>query len=513
MAAAGSPSVGGPYIPDGTWNYGMYDAVNYSTNRAARPFFAVDSKFTLTSWSRLRALALARWAYINVPVVKGAVDLAARLAIGTGFAPKTHCRDTGLGKAADEYYAAKADHIGFMRGESMDELLMYDCRGMDVDGDLGYVMTQDETGEPKLQLIEGHRIKNGGVDDPRCIDGCWVDQYGRVQGWNIELPGEDGNTRRIDAQNFIYLAEHNRPDEVRSMTNLIHALEPLQDLYEILSFATTSAKKNSEIAALIQTTTPNDPPGLGPMLSVAMRPSTPAQGGQPASPQQMITREQIYGGGGKIPILRPGEEFKSYAHGQPSPTIREWAEFIIRGIAVGKGMPFEVLWSPESIGGANTRMILGLLGFRLAEIRKTLRERKLRRVRFWILAKGIKSGDLKYSPDLLKCSWTPKFSDLTVDAGRESKERRANVIAGLDTWTGYYSDNGEQYDEQVLVRQAEIALQCESARALCAQYPELSFEMALARIALLSQNASEVGNALASGSEPEPSPASLKPKP
>ena len=487
---------GAPHIPDGGWNYGFYDAVNYSTNRAARAFFATDSRYTLTTWSRERAMALSRWSYINVPVVRGAVDLFARLTVGTGFVPKTVCKDPGLGTAADQLYLERTRNIGFMKGESIDELLLHDCRSIDVDGGIGHVLTQDEFGTEKIQTIEDHRIKNGDITDPHCLDGVWFDDFARISGYNVALPGSDEGTRRIDTRSFIYLNESNRPDEHRSMTKLIHALAPLQDLYEIIGFAMASAKKNSEFAALIETNTPNDPPGLGPTLDTVIRQAVPAQSDQPAVPKQMVTREQVYGGGGKIPILRPGESFKSYSHDQPSPTIEQWAEFIVRGIAVGYGVPFEVLWNPETIGGANTRMILGLLATRLRERRRLLQRNKLARIRFWILSRAIKRGELKYSPELLRCAWNPTFTDLTVDAGRESRERRANVIAGLDTFTNYFADNGEEYDDQVEIRKQEVAKQCAAAEWLAAKFPNLSFEAALARIALLTQNAAEVSPTL-----------------
>ena len=505
---ASSPS-GAPYLPDGSWNYGFYDAVNYSTNRAARPYFATDSQFTLTAWSRLRALSLSRWAYINVHFVKAAVDLMARLTVGNGFTPKSHCADPALGASWDAYYLAQTRRIGFMDGASIDELCLHDCRSSDVDGDLGYVMTEDELGNAKLQLIEGHRIITGDVTDPNCRDGVWLDQYGRQVAFNVRLPGEDTKTRRIGVRDFIYIAEKNRPDENRSMTNLIHALAPLQDLYEVLGFAMQSAKKNTEVAAVIKTNTPHDLPGLGPNFDQILRDamagaaapgasqSAPSNGQLPV-PQQSVTYEQVYGGGGKVAVLRPDEEFNSYSHQHPSPTIKEWAEFIIRGIAAGYGVPFEVLWNPEKIGGANTRLITALLRSRLQQRRAAMIFPKLTRVRLWVLARGTKRGEVKYHPDIFKVEWNPNFLDITVDSGRESRERRANVLAGLDTFTGYFAENGQAYEDQIKVREREMALQFEAAKRLKAQFPDLSFEQILTRIAMLSQNASELGSNLRS---------------
>ncbi len=474
----------GPIIPDGSYSFGFYDAVAFSYDRAARPYFATDSRATLNAWSRLRAMSLARWAYINVPVIKGAVDLMARLTVGTGFTPHTVSKiDKELAKAADDYVTEKMADIGFMHGESMDELLLHDSRGVDVDGDLGYLMTSDEQGEPKIQLIEGHRIKTGDVTDPQCRDGIWVDGYGRRDAFNVLLPEED-KSKRIEAKDFIYLAERNRPDELRSMTNLIHALNPVQDLYEILGYATQSAKKNAEFATVIETPTPSDLP-IGPTMDQLMRASQPAANGQPAVPRQMVTREQIYGSGGKIPILKPGEKFATYSHNHPAPTIEQWSVFLIRGVAVGFGVPFEILWNPEAIGGANTRLITALTRARLQQRRAALIYPKLNRVRFWIIARGIKKGDLKWNPDLLRCIWNPNFIDITVDAGRESKERRQNVLNGLDSWTGYYRDNGEEYAEQAQVRKRDIILQCEIAAEIVKLHPQLSFTEALDRVALL----------------------------
>ena len=503
------PLAVGPYMPDGPFNYGYYDAVSYSTARAARPFFVADSSTTLTSWSRMRAMALARWGYINIPVLKGMVDLLARLTVGTGFTPATKSASPGIAKLYDSYYLQKTRNIGYQAGESMDELLLHDCRAADVDGDLGYVMTADETGESKLQLIEGHRIQSGSDNDPRLRDGVWIDAFARRTAFNILLPGDEQKTRRIEARDFIYLAERNRPDELRSMTNLVHALNPLQDLYEIIQFATTSAKKNSEIGTVIETNTPNDLP-LGGPRGMTVKAAVPAGGGQPAVPAQSVTYEQIYGGGGKVLVLRPGEKVSSFAHGQPAPTIEAWSEFIIRGVCTGRGLPFEILWSPEKIGGANTRMLTAMLRAFLVQRRRFLIFPKLDRTRFWLLARGIQRGDIPYDPGLYRCEWKPNFVDITVDAGRESRERRANVLAGTDSFTGYFAENGEDYlGAELPVRETEMDAQCAAAARLAAKYPELTFEAALARIALLTAGASEgmlsqSGNRAVAGNGPNP---------
>lgn len=489
----------------------LYDGLARSTNRVERPVFATDSRYTLTQWNRTKALGLARWAYVNVNFVRGAVDLMARLTVGTGFTCKSQTSNPGWNKLADAYVAAKFRNIGFTGGESMDELLLHDCRSADIDGDLGYVMTYDETGAEKLQLIEGHRIKSPVDADPTCVDGVWIDGFGRRLAYNVAL-GDPQKFERIAAQSFIYLAERNRPDELRSMTNLVHALAPIQDLYEIWAFEMTSVKKNSEIGVVVETPTPDDPP-LGPPVNVFAREAeaavgnTPPEesGDQPAQAEQYVTREQIYGGGGKIPVLKPGEKVSTYDHNRPGPGIDAWGRLIIRGMAVGYGVPFEALWDPSTIGGANTRMITSLLRARLEQRRNNLVFPKLRRVRYWLLARAIQRGDLPPNPELAKVSFQPNFIDLTVDAGRESRERRANVQAGLDTFTGYFTENGESYLETALPeREKEIDAQCAAAERLVALHPHLTFEAALARLALVTPNANEAN--AGAGAQPTPDP-------
>lgn len=506
-------SYNGPYQTDGGsgYGYGYYDAVQYSTNRAARPFFATDSKFTLTSWNRLRALSLARWAYINVPCVRGAIDLTARLTVGTGFSCVSHSGNEAWDKQADAITAAEFRTIGFAGVKDMNDLLLHDSRASDVDGDLGYLMVEDETGAARLQLIESHRIKNGDVSDPRCIDGVWVDDFGRTTHYNVLLPGED-KTRKIPAFNFIYLAERNRPDELRSMTNLIHALNPLQDLYEVMAFEMQSVKKNSETGMTVETDTPHAPP-MGPPLVTFGAPAVAASGSQPAQAAQFYTREQIYGSGGKVVVMRPGEKVKAHDHTRPAPGLPVWVELTIRNICVGLGVPFEVIWNPETIGGASTRLITALLRARLEQRRNNLIFPKLRRTRFWILSRAIKQGRLAPNPNMAEVEFQPNFMDITVDAGRESRERRANVLQGLDTFTGFYAENGSDYIKKELpVREKETGAQCAAAQRLVEKYPGLTFETALARIALLTVNMPS-GSGGDAPPEPPPSKKSTPPAP
>ena len=102
-------------------------------------------------------------------------------------------------------------------------------------------------------------------------------------------------------------------------------------------------------------------------------------------------------------------------------------------------------------------------------------------------------GDIPYDPAIFQVQWQPKFVDITVDAGRESRERRANVLGGLDTFTSYDAENGNDYlGTSLPAREVEMDAQCAAAVRLSAKYPGLSFEAALARIALLTAGASEV---------------------
>ena len=504
---APAPRMAFAQVDGGGYGYGVYDALQYSTQRALRPFFAVDSSRTLTAWNRLRALALARWSYINVHFVRGAVDLNARLTVGTGFTCRSLAKDTGWARQADAIVAAKFRNIGFTGGESMDELLLHDSRGVDVDGGVGYVLTEDENGSEKMQLIEAHRIIRGDVSDARCIDGVWIDAYGRRTDYNVLLPGDGEKTRRIAAQNFIYLAERNRPDEPQSITNLIHALNPLQDLYEIVAFEMASVKKNSEIGLTVETPTPDRPP-LGPPVDIFAAEAVAASGNQPGQPKQFITREMVYGGGGKVPVLTPGEKLVAHDHTRPGPGIEGWNKFIIRGIAIGFGLPFEVLWDPESIGGANTRLITALLRARLDQRRKNIIFPKLLRARYWVLSRAIKRGELSYNPEITKVGFQPNFIDITVDAGRESRERRANVLQGLDTFTSYDAENGNDYlGTSLPTRETEIDAQCAAAQRLCAKYPGMSFQSALDRIAMLTPNSSAVDASAAEPASQKTSPA------
>jgi hypothetical protein len=491
----------------GSYGGGVYDALQFSANRATRPFFATDSRYTLTAWKRLQALSLSRWAYINVPFVRAAVDLMARLSVGTGFTCHSLARDTGWGRQADWITANAFKNIGFTGGESMDELLMHDCRGCDVDGDLGYVMTEDENQSAKLQLIEGHRIKKGDVTDEACVDGVWFDAYARRVGYNVLLPGENERTRAVAVQNFIYMAERNRPDEVRTMGAMVHALAPIQDLYEMLGFEMSAVKKNSEIGLTVETPTPDRPP-LGPPVDIFQQGAVAGVGDQPGTPKQYVTREMIYGGGGKVVVLGTGEKLMAHDHKRPGSGIENWSKFIIRGIAAGYGLPFEVLWDPEAIGGANTRMITALLRARLEQRRETLIFPKLARVRFWVLARAIKRGELPFNPDITKVEFQPNFYDITVDAGRESRERRANVLQGLDTFTGFFAEDGKSYADQLKVREEEIGAQCEAAERLTQKFPGLSFSAALARIAMLTPNANEAS--AGKGAEGKPKDAKAK---
>ena len=77
---------------------------------------------------------------------------------GDGIRVQAQSGDPTWNRAAEAYFALWSARCEVTRRFSFEECQALVCRGIDIDGEYFVHKTHDAEGEPRIQLIESHRI-------------------------------------------------------------------------------------------------------------------------------------------------------------------------------------------------------------------------------------------------------------------------------------------------------------------------------------------------------------------
>lgn len=397
---------------------------------------AVDSRVTQNKFTRSTLLAYARTLYANFGEVKGAIKAIARYSVGAGIKPQSMA-----GEVSSEYeayfkeWAKVADYGGQFTFWGLQKLASL---RMDIDGDIGFNMVTGANGWPMLQPIEGHRI-NGPHNDERIFDGVQISpSTGRPVAYYIK---QKEDFKRIPARDFILVSDPSRVNQYRGLTALDHAITDVWDTSDILEFEKVGVKMRSAIGMAIVTEGGTTDDGMDLI-----------QSGYTATDTGDLPWQTF--DAGMIPRLKPNESINEVGGNQPSPSFTGFLEMLLRKTAVGLSLPFEFVWNPSAAGGAAQRAVLTQAQRTFTERAELLDTTFNNRVWGWVIAKGIKRGDIPHSEDWWRVTWQhPK--KITVDVGREAKEAREDIKLGLKTFAEDAAERGLDWQEIVRQRYTE----------------------------------------------------------
>jgi hypothetical protein len=165
--------------------------------------------------------------------------------------------------------------------------------------------------------------------------------------------------------------------------------------------------------------------------------------------------------GGKTLVLDVNESFEQFINSRPSPAWVGMMKAIERDIV--KVLPYEYVSDASSIGGVAVRLIASKVS-RIADHYQQIIKEGGQEIWDWVIADGIAKGELPEEPDFNRTTWTTP-RDVTVDAGREAAQDRADLQMGLTTASAILAKKGMDYDDVVATRVREMRGLVEAAKA------------------------------------------------
>jgi len=355
---------------------------------------------------------------------------------GDGIRPQAQSSDPEWNRRAEELFRRWSAQCEVTNRFSFEECQSLVCRAMDVDGEFFVMKTRDRSGLPRIQLIETHRI--GDASDDTC-DGIGLAPDGSPLFYRLI---EDSGTRDIPAASMLHVFEPESVSAVRNAPTIQHSINHMIDEMELLALEKHAVKDNADVARILKTARGELDDTGDFSIGAAGQP----QASDAAQLQKII--------GGKLVALKPDESLDSFQSNRPSPTFTGFLSHLRRDSALGV-LPYEFAADSSSIGGAGVRLVVAKADRRFSYRQLILITRLIEPVWAYVIGDAIARGEIGAATSWWKISCVcPKR--VSVDAGREAQQNRADVEMGLKTLTDHFQELGADFGEE-LERRAQDA--------------------------------------------------------
>jgi capsid protein len=158
--------------------------------------------------------------------------------------------------------------------------------------------------------------------------------------------------------------------------------------------------------------------------------------------------------GGKVIALEPGESMDSFQSNRPNATFTGFLSALERDISMGV-LPYEFVSDSSKLGGATVRLITAKAGRVFSKYQSIIIENFCVPTWGYIIGQGIADGEIPDDPDWNRVSWTTPKS-VTVDAGREAANDRADVEMGLLSMSELYAQRGLDFRTEMAKRASDM---------------------------------------------------------
>jgi lambda family phage portal protein len=406
-----------------------------------------DFKKTMTVFDRMETTRKMRWLELNAGLIRQVLSDMALYTVGAGIKPQSQSGDEMWDDAAEIYFKQWASRACDITGRfSFFELQHICCRLMDRDGECFIIKTRGPGGEPRLQVIESHRVGNSSNNEvpPGMVDGILFGPYGQPISYNVIR--SDGSSRLVPANAVMHLYEPELASGARAYSPLQHSINNLVDMLEILSLEKLAVKTASDITRTITRENPNFDGTQSDFEAFGMKPQDYGDGMTDPSEASTFL-------GGKVLALAPGEKLDSFESNRPNKTFDGFIEHLERDSLAGM-LPYEFSANPTKAGGAVMRFVVAKADRKFSHRQQVMIQRFLTPVWGYVIGCAIKDGFLRSTEYWTNVTWTTPRR-VTVDAGRDAQQNRMDIESGLKSLTDNYLEEGLDPKEKMRENAAE----------------------------------------------------------
>lgn len=394
----------------------------------------------------------SRFIYQSFSSIAGAVKQKANYVYGGSWRLQSLSKDEDFARAVENDFA-RLDQFFDIRGSnfSFRKNIWRGSKLLDVDGDFFVILTeQPDTGFPKLQFVEAHRVgdwgecKDGYVQDStayngrRILTGVIVDDFMAPIAYRVKDDSRRRGFQDIPANSVVHFTDMEWYSQGRGTPAIASAILDWYDLSETRDAQKMKQKVNSILTLIESTESGTRDIGL----------SALGMGGGDNSPAT------TYMDSGMIRIIKNGGSLKAHTANDPPEGWMKFTQLVEQSAFYALGWRREMLDS-SAVGGAGVRGFSADINKSISARREVL-ENGYKRLAQYIIAKRSKMGEYELPEDWWQLTFS-KPAEFTVDEGRMRKADLDDLRAGVITANDIVERRGGNYEEVILQRAKELA--------------------------------------------------------
>lgn len=395
-----------------------------------------DMRRDLSPWDRNEMVKKCRWAERESSLFRQILNDLCIYVIGDGIKPQAHASNPETSRLYEEYFARKASRLD-VSGKSFYQCQAIVTRAMIRDGD-AFCIKAELNGEARIQTIEAHRVGDPtDADTPEdCWDGIGFGKYNEPLYYNVYKA--DGGSRKVEAQSVMHIVDMETASGSRGVPVLQSSLNAIQDIKEILELERRAVKDNGDVTRVIKK-------GSGFLDEDAASEISSNHNSAESIASQM---------GGKALVLEASDSFESFESKRPNSTFVGFLAALEKDICAI--LPYEFVKDPNSAGGAAVRLVTAKAARVFGKYQQVILTTFCKPTWDYIIADGIAKGEIPDDPRWYDVSWTTPKS-VTVDAGREAANDRADIEMGLMSPSELFGQRGLDFRQESEKRAADMA--------------------------------------------------------
>jgi len=508
------------------FNNTLIRAATQNQDRKAVTLVDYDLHRTISVIGRRTLLSLARTMFWRVPALQASIWEQANLACSP-FTP----RYAGKQKAWGEDAASWLNdwHKIFDLGgwpydyDSYVELLIV---AMIVDGELFTLLTEDASGNPRIQIIPSHRVgsryQTGGsavvqyegsslfidgllIDDnlpytfakpiewtAPMIDGVIVDGMAKPIAYRVyDDPIVAATYRDISARDIFPSFIPQFPGQLRGISLLASSVFDWQDSYESKDFEKL-AQKIFNSRTIVEHNETGDIDPVKQLLSPAGFTTAPVldASGNAVPNTNAITKTsadivQLDGGAYTLFKAKENCKLEAFDWTRPNSDVQAFQAMVVRDAFRGTEWDSFFSLDPAHVGGAPMRIIVDKICRVLKKRRRLVAKSTLRVDTYGMAKGGMRSGGLSVDPDWYR--WTYQGPpDPTADRRYDAQTDEMEYTLGWSTKKKICEHRNEEWREVDSQREIEADSKLASAQRLADKY-KISIQEALMQLGMAGQ--------------------------
>lgn len=414
-----------------------YEGATYNPIRSLLPSVVRSAREDITVWDRFRLIEKSRFFEKNNAIANRLADLFEQYTVGCEgiqFLPQSS--DEAWNARALKYWNDWQRFADLSSRQPFSVLQGIISRGQFFDGEMFVLLTTGSTNKPRIQLIEGHRVRNpnNSGDKQDLVDGIRIDDRGRPLGYWVSVNDSLSSSEFVfqDAENIVHIFEPGRTGQFHGLPMLYPVINDLHDLDDLQTLEMEAAKNAAEVKEVIETSS-----GEMQTDDDLIRGTNVGSDGKSRADYY---REVM---GARARVLKNGDKYHQHGGERPSAATSGYWETLTKKICAGVGIPYEIAF-PNSMQGTSMRSVLDMANA-FFRVRSAAFAGQMGRIYEYVIKVGIANGDLSEAP----ADWylwdyqTPR--SINVDVGRNSAAMVSEWKAGMRTMQGTYAETGEDW--------------------------------------------------------------------